>query len=308
MTELKFKIDVLLCTFRRPEVRQTLRSLDAIDLPADVDLRIVVSDNDDNSSGQTVVEEAAAKMTHPVLYCHAPARNISVARNAGLDAAVARGADWVVFIDDDEIAEPDWLVTLLGCAEVTGADAVFGPSIAEYGPDAPDWIRREDYHSNWPERRGGVVQTGHTCNALLRLGDAPWRTERFDVARGRTGGEDTEFFFRLYHQGARFEISETAIVREGVPSGRLSFRWLARRKYRSGQSYAAVTAGGASRVKLALTAAAKALTCSCGALIGFWSEEMRKYWLLRGALHVGVVSGCLSLRQPEIYGVGDPPN
>ena len=306
MTEPELKIDVLLSTFRRPEVQQTLRSLDVLDLPKGVDLRIVVCDNDDSPSAQTVVKETAAAMTRSVLYYHAPARNISVARNAGLDAAVARGADWVAFLDDDEIAEPDWLATLLACAKANGSDAVFGPSIANYGPDAPDWMRREDYHSNWPERRGGVVQTGHTCNALLRLGDAPWRAERFDVARGRAGGEDTEFFFRLYHQGARFEISETAVVREGVPLGRLSFRWLARRKYRSGQSYAAVTRGAASRLKLGLSAGTKALACASGALIYFWSEERRNFWLLRGALHIGVIAGCLSLRQPEIYGVGNP--
>jgi succinoglycan biosynthesis protein ExoM len=298
----ELKIDVLLCTFRRPEVRETLRSLDVLDLPEGVNLRIVVSDNDDSPSAKTVVEETAATMTRPVLYCHAPARNISVARNAGLDAAAKREADWVAFLDDDETAEPDWLAELLDCAKTTSADAVFGPSIAEYGPDAPDWMRQEDYHSNWPERRGSVVQTGHTCNALLRLGHAPWRAERFDIARGRTGGEDTEFFFRLNHQGARFEISETAIVREGVPPSRLSFRWIAQRKYRSGQSYAAITQGAASRLKLILSSGAKVLACTCGALINFWSEERRNFWLLRGALHIGVISGCLSLRQPEIYG------
>ena len=305
MTAIPRKVDVLLSTFRRPEVAKTLNSLEALDLPVGVDLRIVVSDNDEMPTAQAVVTQTAAKMAHPVLYYHAPARNISVARNAGLDAATARGADWVVFLDDDEMADRDWLTALLACAETTDSDAVFGPSIAEYGPDTPDWMRRQDYHSNKPERRDGVVQTGHTCNALLRWGHAPWRAERFDVARGRTGGEDTEFFFRLYHKGARFEICDQAIVREGVPPGRLSFGWLARRKYRSGQSYAAVTQGMGSRLALMLSAGGKSVVCAAGALAGIWSQDRRNFWLLRGALHAGVISGCLSLRQPEIYGVGD---
>lgn len=304
MTRQPCRLDVLLCTFRRPEVRETLRSLDALELPEGIALRVVVADNDETPTARTVVEETATAMTIPVLYCHAPARNISVARNAGLDAASAHGADWVAFLDDDETAEPDWLAELLRRAEETGADAIFGPSLAEYGPDAPGWMRRQEYHSNRPERRDGVVQTGHTCNALLRWGDAPWRQDRFDVARGRAGGEDTDFFFRLYHRGARFEICETAIVREGVPPGRLSFRWIARRKFRSGQSYAVAAQGTGGRMALALTAGGKVLACAGGALAGAWSEDRRNFWLLRGALHAGVIAGCLSLRQPEIYGAG----
>lgn len=303
MTEAGTKIDILLCTFRRPDVTATLRSLDAQELPESVDLRIVVSDNDDLPSAQAAVTEIAAGMAIPVEYQHAPARNISIARNAGLDAASGRGADWVTFLDDDEIAAIDWLAQLQRCANAYGVDAVFGPSLAQYGPDTPEWMRRQDHHSNRPGRRGETVETGHTCNALLRWGDAPWTAERFDPARGRAGGEDTEFFFRLHRMGARFEICETAIVREAVPPNRLSFRWILSRKYRSGQSYAAVAGGkAADRFALALQAAVKVLVCVGGGAVYVWSEERRNFWLLRGAMHVGVISGCLALRQPELYG------
>ena len=302
MTAAGTRIDVLLCTYRRPQVRETLRSLDALALPEGTDLRIVVSDNDETPSARGVVEAAAAGMTVRVVYGHAPARNIAVARNAGLDRASARGADFVVFLDDDEMAAPDWLMELLRCARRTGADAIFGPSLAEYGPDTPDWMRRQDHHSNRPVRRDGVVQTGHTCNALLRWRGTPWQSERFDVRRGRAGGEDTEFFFRLHRRGARFEICETAVVRESVPPARLALAWLLRRKYRSGQSYAASADGIRARAFLATMAAAKTVVCAGGAAAGIWSAGRRNYWLLRGAMHAGVVAGCLSLAQPEIYG------
>lgn len=298
-------LDILICTFRRPEIRDTLLSLDAMEVPEGVDLRIVVADNDGSPTARDVVEETAARMRVPVLYRHAPEANISVARNAGLDAASDRGAGWVAFLDDDETADRDWLVRILGCADATGADAVFGPSLARYDPDAPGWITRRDYHSNRPERRGGEVQTGHTCNALLRWQGAPWQSERFDLSRGKAGGEDTEFFFRLHHAGARFEICDSAIVRESVAPGRMTFRWIFRRKFRSGQSYAAVSRGAAERTKLAMSALGKALICAGAALAFSWSRERRNFWILRGALHAGVIAGCLSLRQPEIYGSTD---
>ena len=293
------RVDVLLSTFRRPAVRDTLLSLGAQRLPAGTTMRVVVSDNDDTPSARQVVEETAAALPVPVLYQHAPARNISVARNAGLDAAEA---DWVAFLDDDEIAEPDWLQQLLSCAQQSGADAIFGPAIAEYGPEAPAWMVKQDHHSNRPVRRGGEVETGHTCNALLRWGGTSWQDIRFDLARGRAGGEDTAFFFSLHRAGARFEICDAAVVREAVAEGRLSLGWLLRRKYRSGQSHAASATSLPTRTGLALSAAGKGLVCAAGTAIFFWSDDRRNFWLLRGALHVGVISGCLALRQPELYG------
>ncbi|MEL7127738.1 MAG: glycosyltransferase family 2 protein, partial [Pseudomonadota bacterium] len=103
-------------------------------------------------------------------------------------------------------------------------------------------------------------------NALLRWGDAPWTGERFEVERGQSGGEDTEFFFRLRRMGARYAIADGSIVREDVPPARLTLPWLMRRRYRIGQSYAAVAQGGAARAKLFLTAAIKSVYCYARAL------------------------------------------
>lgn len=292
-------VDITLCTFRRPMVRDTIASLGGLDLPPGVSVRIIVADNDEVPSARADVMAAAAGLPLPVEYLHAPARNISIARNAGLDAA---NADWVAFLDDDEFADPAWLARLLARAEETGADAIFGPAIAEYGADAPAWMVRQDHHSNRPVRRDGEVETGHTCNALLRWAGTPWREQRFDLARGKSGGEDTEFFFRLRRMGARFEEAETAIVREAVHPDRLDLNWILRRKYRAGQSHAARASGTAGRLKLGVSAFGKLLVCAGGVVAGAWSEDRRNFWTLRGAMHLGVIAGCLRLRQPELYG------
>lgn len=292
-------IDVLLCTFRRPQVAETLASLDAQALPADWPVRIVVSDNDDTPSGREVVERAAAGMRREVVYLHAPARNISIARNAGLDAATA---GLVALIDDDETAPPDWLARLVAGLERTGADAVFGPVEALYGPDAPAWMREQDHHSNVPVRRGSEVTTGHSCNALLRWRGTAWQGERFDVALGRSGGEDTEFFFRLRRLGARYEIAGDARVIEPVDPRRLSFTWLRKRKFRMGQTYARSAVGARARIALFATAAAKAGYCLGRAALKAGDRGASSFWLLRGALHAGVCAGCLADTQANLYG------
>lgn len=292
------QVDVLLCTFRRPEMYETLASLARQALPPGVTIRVIVADNDDTPSARELVARAAGDLGLDVTYIHAPARNISIARNACLDAA---RADRAAFIDDDETASPGWLAALLRRAEETGADVVFGPVHAEYEPGAPVWMRRGRLHSSIPERRRGVVETGHTGNALLCLGGAKWRGERFDPALGRTGGEDTDFFYRLRRLGARFEIAEDAHVSEPVPVHRMRLGWLMRRRYRMGHSHAALAAGR-GRARLAVSAAAKTGFCAAAALASLRGADRRAAWALRMGLHAGVVAGCLSAPQPEIYG------
>ena len=299
MVPIPAQVDVLMCTFRRPDVVATLLSLDQQTLPAEISLRIIVADNDETPSAEARVAQAAGQMQTPVHYVHAPARNISIARNACLDAATG---DWVAFIDDDETAPENWVANLLSA--VNGHDGAFGPAIALYDETAPGWMAALNIHSNIPERRGTTVETGHTCNALLRWADTSWQAERFDLARGKTGGEDTEFFFRIRAHGATFTLAEYAVVTEPVAPSRLELGWLMQRKFSQGQSYALAGTTVNARLKLAGLAGLKVLACLAAGLASVWSEEKRMFWLLRGAMHSGVIAGCLSLKQAEIYGHG----
>ena len=94
-------IDIGVCTFRRAELADTLRSLAAMDMPSGFDVSVIIADNDDTPSARDLVTALSRELTLPIHYRHAPARNISIARNACLDASTA---DFVAFIDDDETA------------------------------------------------------------------------------------------------------------------------------------------------------------------------------------------------------------
>ena len=293
------KIDLCICTFRRAHISETLRSVAKAQIPTDAALRVIVVDNDDTPSAQNRVADVAQETGLTVDYRHVPGSNISIARNAGLDAATG---DWIAFLDDDEVVEPDWLIALVDRAQSTGADAVFGHSRAVYGPEAPAWMVDGDFHSQFAAPRGDLVETGHTCNALLRWDGAPWQQERFALERGRSGGEDTEYFFRLRKLGARYAIADRAIVREDVPSARQSLGWLLKRRFRIGQSYSAVAIGGGARARLFSTAMIKSAYCYLRAL-GAWPWMARRaFWLMRGTMHAGVCAGCIQLRQSDLYG------
>lgn len=292
----KVRIDILICTFRRPGIALTLGSV-AAQQGHGAEMRVIVADNDETDARRAEIEACAVSLSLPLTYLHAPARNISQARNAALATS---DADWVAFIDDDEIAPKSWLAGLREAAAQSGADAVFGPSVAIYDSTAPEWMVALDLHSNRPVSRHGRVETGHTCNALLRWRGTPWQDQRFDPARGRTGGEDTEFFFRLARLGAVYARAE-AVVLEPVAPNRLALRWLLRRRFRMGQSHASIAFGLPRRAAVFCTAFAKAGFCLAACLIAP-SRLKRRFWMLRGVLHCGVCAGCLSLRQPALYG------
>ncbi|TGQ56938.1 glycosyltransferase family 2 protein [Mesorhizobium sp. M1C.F.Ca.ET.193.01.1.1] len=302
-TKKNRSIDICICTFRRPELGDTLRSIAALEKPAGFEIGIVVADNDDQPTAQPLVKALAQELKLPVRYRHAPARNISIARNACLDASVS---DLVAFIDDDETASPGWLVELVATAEATGAAAVLGPVRATYRQDAPDWMRKGDFHSTLPVWVRGEIRTGYTCNVLLSVTEASLRNRRFSLARGQTGGEDTEFFDHMVKAGGRIAFAPQAFVDEAVPRSRAAFDWLRRRRFRFGQTHGHLigrNTGGVRRIGQVAVASAKAAYCFGMALLTAISPVRRNRSMLRGIMHVGVVSGLVGVREIRQYGL-----
>ena len=292
------RVDILMCTFRRPEVTQALEALKNLVSPDGIELTIIVADNDTTDSARNAVSSVATTSPIPITYIHAPEKNISVARNACLDAT---NADWIVFIDDDEIAPDDWIVSLWTRAIQTSADTIFGPVKAIYPDDAPNWVVQLDLHSSLVSPKRGGLKTGHTGNMMLRWKGQAWSDQRFDVARGLSGGEDTEFFFRLGRLGATFEFAEKAVVVEGVPPSRMSMAWLKRRRFRMGQSFVSSATNRRERAALGSKALLKLVFCFSRSGLHILDPVKWRFWFLRGVLHCGVVAGCLSVRDLELY-------
>jgi succinoglycan biosynthesis protein ExoM len=298
--ETPTQIDICVCTYRRPQLAMTLQSLVRLKRPEMIRVRILVADNDASPSAKALVGryEAAAVAVH---YIHAPERNISVARNACLDHATG---DLIAWIDDDETADELWLVRLLDRLRDGGFDAVFGPAVAIYPAEAPPHIVRGDFHSNRPVLRHGEVRTGHTCNALVDMRRPATRALRFDIAKGRTGGEDTDYFHRLWASGGKLGICDTARVYEEVAPGRLHLGWLIRRSFNSGHVFGELSRKGGSALSvlgLVLAASLKAVYCFAAALVNGASAMKRLWWARRGVMHLGVVAGLAKIRPKVQY-------
>ena len=292
------KIDICICTYRRPQLEATLKSLRGVDIPDGTTLRVLVADNDTEPSARAIIE--TLNLPFEIKYIHAPARNISIARNACLEAS---DADFVAWIDDDETAGTLWLERLYDTLRREGFDAVFGPAVAVYPLDAPRHMVHDDFHSNRPVLRNGEVRTGHTCNALVDMRKVSTRALRFDIAKGRTGGEDTDYFHRLWRGGGALGICAAARVYENVAPSRLSAGWLFRRSFNAGHIFGELSRREAPLWEvplLFLMAVMKAAYCLFWALLSA-GRAARIWWLRRGVMHLGVTAGLAKLTPKPQY-------
>lgn len=300
----KDSIEVCVCTYRRPQLRGTLESLAALRVPDGFTLSVLVIDNDASPGARSLVESAAKTFPVPLRYVHCPEGNISIARNGALDHCRAR---YLAFIDDDESASPGWLCALVEELRRTGADVVLGPVDGVYDESAPPWMRNLAIHSTRPVRVEGVIRTGYTCNVILdRLAPAV-RGRRFDLALGKTGGEDSQFFNEIHEAGGKIGYAERALVLEDVTPERLAYSWLLRRRFRMGQTHGRMLRRkmGAGRCLSNLAVALAKVTYCCGAaVLGGYDTTRRNAALLRGTLHVGVLMGLTGMRELELYGAG----
>jgi succinoglycan biosynthesis protein ExoM len=194
---------------------------------------IVIVDNDSQRSSQSVVAAFYPDAGVPIRYDCEPERNISLARNRAVRNA---SGTLIAFIDDDELPRPDWLSQLHRTMNACGADGVLGPVLPDFPSDAPAWLKRASEFRRRRLRTGARIGEGdgRTGNVLLRKSIITDAGCWFDPAFGRTGGEDTDFFYRQFERGGVFVWCDEAAVTETVPPERWKMTFHLKRLLRAG--------------------------------------------------------------------------
>lgn len=232
------RVAICVATWRRPEwLGELLESVGRLRFDRrQADPVVIVVDNDVGGSAAPVVAQARAAIPWEIHYTLEPRRGISYARNRAVALAREQGADFVAFVDDDELVEADWLDALLDVQARYGADVVTGSVLPRYTPGVPGWAVRGRFFERPRHATGTVVDFAATNNTLVAMRVFDRHEAPFDPRFGLTGGGDTHFFMRARLAGARIVFANEAVVEDRVPPERACARWILQRAYREGNA------------------------------------------------------------------------
>jgi len=231
-------------TYRRPaELARILPALldQAVDLERQhgCSVSVLVVDNDAEGSADAVARAAGDRVryvqeTEPGI---APARARAVVE--------AGSADALVFIDDDELPRPGWLVNLVSTWMQHGSPAgVAGRVTPTYPDDLDPWIKAGGFFSRRAYATGTAVPAASSANLLLNLDLLRELHLNFDAGLGMRGGEDTLLTSTLTRSGHEVVWCAEAEVLDLIPRARMNRGWVLRRSLSHGVA--------ASRIEIAL--------------------------------------------------------
>ena len=285
---------IAIATANRPE--ELGRLLDALsqEYAARKTVSLLVVDNNANGSSSDVVREAASAFEKRVTYVLEPERGSRtyerVLKNVG-------DADWVVFIDDDEVPCQGWLDELVHACEAHNADVVAGPVVSLFPRDAPEWFEASRvFEMESPDfAEGAEMPWCATNNTVMRRHVIDLVPGGFDPKFNRMSGEDTDFFLRARLAGCKIVWTRRATVCEYLQPERLRRSWVFRRAIRSGNSRALIELSVTGSPMIAAKRLVKGfgslgcgvLECTAGAL------GRDKATSLRGMHRVGLGYGML---------------
>lgn len=240
-------ISIIICTFNRTDLlKLAMESIAKLSNPDVLKVEVVIVDNSDDNNAKDTVDAVRAAMPYPVKMVVAHPANISVARNAGVNAA---SSEIVAFMDDDQTLDKGWLMAVWDGLAKHPHDVLFGSvtPVAER-PDLVDATVEQlfsrqlpfdaghDLIPMGPNKTRGVSMA--TNNSVFRRASTLYEDQPFNSAFGNGGGEDFDLFCRLQRKGCRFGWLPDAKALEYVPAKRCNPTYLLQRFYAGGQAYA----------------------------------------------------------------------
>jgi glycosyltransferase involved in cell wall biosynthesis len=231
---------VILATRNRADLlTQTLAHL-ARQVSGSATWELIVVDNRSTDATPAVAAEAATRL--PLVLLQEPTPGKNRALNRAL--AVARG-ELLIFTDDDIIADPAWISSLVAAARRWPEAAIFGGRILlAFPPGTPDWLKQPlhgamnfaRYDPREPE--GPTEHLPNGPNFAVRacaLEGLRYREDIGPQAGAYAMGSETELIARLRGRGASMVYVPSATVQHVVQERQLTDRYLLGRSYRLGR-------------------------------------------------------------------------
>ncbi len=232
------QLDVIIPTYNREDLlKLTLQSLFAARVPAGLEVKVTVVDNNSKDGTKKLVQSFKDRFGDRIQYCFESQQGRSHALNAGV---ASTAGELVGMIDDDEEIDSTWCEIVFEAFSSRDIDFIGGPYVPRWSMPAPAWV---------PQQYGGVIGwvDGGEVEApfddsypgILMGGNAVFKRsvlEKVGLYKtwlGRTdtrlmSGEDEDLYHRLLAAGAKGVYLPNLIIYHHVPPERLTKKYFRR--------------------------------------------------------------------------------
>jgi O-antigen biosynthesis protein len=202
-------------------------------------------------------DEVVGRFPGVTTVLHSEPRGTSGARNTGIRAS---SGDLIAFLDDDAVADPDWLAQLRRCFDDDAVMVAAGLVVPAWSTGRPPWFPEEfdwvvgcsyrgqaglDRVEDWvgdpiPVRNAIGAGMMIRRRALDEVG--PFRPDIGRIGPIPVGGDETELCMRIAarYGAASVVLEPRAVVRHQVPSERVTLGYFHRRCHAEGLTKAAL--------------------------------------------------------------------
>jgi glycosyltransferase involved in cell wall biosynthesis len=306
MLETAKSISVIICAYTEERWHDLVKAVDSLheQIVPPLEIVVVIDHNAD------LFVRAKEQWSNIIVTESSEARGLSGARNHGI--AIAKGK-FVAFLDDDAVAEPDWLQRLSKHFEDPDILGVGGAVEPYWLSKQPSWFPEEFYwvlgcsYSGLPQTLSVVRNPYGGCTCFLR--------EVFEVVGGfregigrvgsnPMGGEETELCIRAKQRWPHkvFLYDPQARIHHRIPPHRANWRYFRLRCYAEGVSKAIVSGYVGAKDSLASERLYVCKTLLRGILHGLRDGVARQD--LSGLLRAGaIVTGFLLTALGYIVGI-----
>ena len=239
------KIAVAALTCRRPRMlARLLESYERLKEPEGVEVLYLIVDNAPDAPVAADVAAWQRKTRKSVIYVIEPEPGIPYGRNRALDEAIAHGADWLTFVDDDETVDPGWLDAIVAHERRERSHLVGPVRPSRRRPSSA--LERLVFNGARPlPPQGGENAAAAPPATMPASPSSP--TTGWATSPRRAGvlyrpplhrGSDTALYHAARRAGAKPSWCPEAIVYEEVPRERISFAYqFARARDQAATSY-----------------------------------------------------------------------
>lgn len=238
-----FSISIIICTHDGGKtLLQCLESLNR-QIYASDEVEILIIDNASINETKNIAQDFIKSSKFKCRYIFEPKLGLSVARNRGIREA---GGEIVAFIDDDAIADKNWLKNFTFCFKSENVWAVGGKVVPKFEISPPTWLpeKKQLFPLTICDLGPKTKEVPHIVGTNMAFAKKIFKQlGRFRTDLGRKGasllsGEEIDFCERITKSGGKIIYCPKAVVSHLVPKERLTRTFFRKRMFIEGVSLA----------------------------------------------------------------------